>query len=174
MQHLQLQRTLKFTTDDLRANREGRLSDAQHDKHKPPEVSRLALYVVIGHAVVIVSILGAIALLTGSTAMWIVVGAMLVLGLLPFIIMNNEGNINPTLRGDVKQGAVKQVCGMAIVKKETNRHHISRYELYIDGMSFKLSATQAGGFISEQDYCVYYLPLSKTLLSAEPYRADTH
>jgi|GEM_PF-5183695 len=169
MQHLQLQRNLNFTVDDLRANREGRISEAQHEKHKPPEVSKLAFYVIGGHAVVIVGLLGAIALVTGKMAMWIVVGVVLALGLLPFLIMNNEGNINPTLRGDVQKGTVAKACGIVFINENVSRNNTRTYELYVDGITIKLTSNQAGAFIHEQDYCVYYLPLSKTLLSAEPY-----
>ncbi|MEM9953728.1 MAG: hypothetical protein AAF846_19115 [Chloroflexota bacterium] len=172
MQHLQLQRTLNFTVDDLRANQEGRISEAQFEKHKPPEVSKLALYVILGHAIVIIGLLGAIAIVAQRPAMWIVVGVVVALGLLPFLVMNNEGNINPTLRGDVQKGKVKKACGIAIITKNQGRTATS-YELYIDGITLKLTANQAGAFISERDYCVYYLPLSLTLLSAEPYDANT-
>ncbi|MGB7339117.1 MAG: hypothetical protein WBC91_09520 [Phototrophicaceae bacterium] len=172
MQHLQLQRILNFNVDDLRANREGKISEAQHDKHKPPEVSKLALYVIFGHAIVIVGLLGAIAIISARPAMWVVVGVVLALGLLPFLIMNNEGNLNPTLRGDVQKGRVEKVCGIAFITQNKDRNNISSYELYIDGMTFKVTSSQASAFIHEQDYCIYYLPLSKTLLSAEPYRGD--
>ncbi|GAB5490521.1 MAG: hypothetical protein Phog2KO_07360 [Phototrophicaceae bacterium] len=166
---LQLQRTLKFNTDDLKLNREGQLSEAQHDKHKPPEVSKLALYVIGGHALLIGGLLGAIAIITGKLAMWIVLAIVLGLGLLPFVLMKNEGDIKPTLRGDVKNGFVKKACGITIITQTKNRDNVSSYELYVDGLTLKLTANQASAFVSEEIYCVYYLPLSKTLLSAEPY-----
>lgn len=165
---LQLQRILKFDTDDLKINREGKISEAQHDKHKPAEVSKLALYVIGGHAILIGGLLGAIALITGEVAMWIVLAIVLGLGLLPFVLMTNEGDINPALRGDVQNGFVKKACGITIITKTTN-NNVSTYELYVDGLTLKLTTNQASAFVSEEIYCVYYLPLSKTLLSAEPY-----
>lgn len=172
MQHIQLQRSLKFTVDDLRANREGRMSEGQNKKNKQPEVNKLALIVIAGHAVLVVGLLGSIALITGKMAMWIVVGIVLALGLLPFLLMNNEGNINPTLRGDIKKGIVKKACGIVFINVKTGRNDKRSYELYVDGVTLKLNSAQAGAFIHEQDYCVYYLPLSKTLLSAEPYDGE--
>lgn len=166
---LQLQRTLKFTLEDLKLNRDGQLSEAQREKHKPPEVSRLALYVIAGHALLIGGLLGAIAIITGEFAMWIVLAIVVALGLLPFLLMNNEGNINPTLRGDVQHGVVKKACGITIIKQTKDRNNISSYELYVDDLTLKLTASQASAFINEEVYCVYYLPLSRTLLSAEPY-----
>ncbi len=166
---LQLQRSLKFTLDDLKLNRSGQLSEAQHEKHKPPEVSRLAFYVIAGHAILIGGLLGAIAIITGKFAMWIVLAIVLGLGLLPFLLMNNEGNINPTLRGDVQNGVVKKACGITIIKQTTDRNNVSSYELYVDDLALKLTASQASAFINEEVYCIYYLPLSRTLLSAEPY-----
>src|SRR5688572_27680062 len=102
MKHLTLQTTLKFNADDLKANRDGRVSTTQFEKYKPAEVNRLAVYVIMGHVLVIGGILGAIALVTGKAAMWIVFGVVVAAALLPFVLLQNEGNIKPTLRGDVK------------------------------------------------------------------------
>lgn len=171
MQHLQLQRTLNFTTDDLKANRDGHFSEAQSKKYEPPQVNNLALMVILGHALVIGGILGAVAIVTAKPAMWIVLGIVMALGILPFVLMHNEGNINPTLRADAKHGAVKKVCGIVIFDplKDANKN---RVELYIDGITFKLSNAQSTAFINEEVYCVYYLPLSRTLLTAEPYTEE--
>ena len=169
MQHLQLQRTLNFTTDDLRANRDGRISEAQYKKYEPPKYSKTVLIVVFGHALVIGGLLGAIAIITGEAAMWIVLGIVLAMGLLPFLLMHNEGNINPTLRGDATNGVVKKACGIVILTPKTRRNKTTYVELYIDGINLNISDKQSSAFIHEEVYCIYYLPLSRTLLSAEPY-----
>lgn len=168
MQHLQLQQGLKFTTDDLKANRDGHLSDAQAKRYEPPKVDNLAMMVIVGHAVVIGSILGAVAIVTAKPAMWIVLGMVMAFGILPFVLMNNEGNLNPTLRADTKSGKVKKVCGIVIFDpiKTANKN---RVELYIDGITFKLSRAQSTVFVNEEVYCIYYFPRSRTLLTAEPY-----
>lgn len=168
MQHIQLQTSLKFTTDDLKANREGRISEKQGKKYEAPKIPMLVIAVVLGHAVLVGGILGAIAIITGNTAMWFVLGLVLALGLLPFVLMQNEGNIRPALRGDIKQGTVKKACGIAILTQKKNRHNITQYKLYVDGINIILTSTQASGFVNEALYCIYYLPRSMTLLSAEP------
>lgn len=168
MQLITLQRNLNFTTDDLKANREGSVSDAQVEKHKPAEVSTLATYIIIGHAVVIAGLLGAIALITGEVALWVVLAIVLGLGLMPFVIMRNEGNIRPTVRADLERGTVKKTCGRAFVTSESSRSRGTRYQLYINELTLTLTAKQASAFVNEGMYCVYYLPLSQILLSAEP------
>ncbi|MEL6526358.1 MAG: hypothetical protein AAFQ07_11680 [Chloroflexota bacterium] len=168
MQLMTLQRNLNFTTDDLKANREGAVSDAQRERHQPAEVSKLAHYVILGHAVVIAGILGAIAIATGELAMWIVLGIVFAAGLLPFVLMQNEANIRPTVKADLERGKVKKVCGRAFITSETSQSRGTRYELIISDLKLRLTAKQAGAFVNEGMYCIYYLPLSQMLLSAEP------
>lgn len=166
---LQLQRTLKFSTDDLKANREGQMSEAQALKYIQPEMSKIALVVIFGHALVIGGLLGAIAIITGKVAMWIVLGIVLAMGLLPFVLMHNEGNINPTLRSDSKRGVTKKSCGIVILTPKKRRNNSTYVQLYIDGININISDEQSKAFVNEEVYCVYYLPLSRILLSAEPY-----
>lgn len=168
MQQVQLQRIFKFTTDDLKANRTGTLSESQVTKNEPPKPNKLVFIVIIGHALVIGGILGAIAIATGEMALWIVLAIVVAMGLMPFVMMGNEGNINPAFRNDIEAGKVRKVCGMVIVHKIERENRTPKYELYIDGLAFQLSTPQAGAFVSEKDYCIYYLPLSKKILSAEP------
>lgn len=166
MNHLQLQRTLQFSIDDLRENREGRMSEKQREKFKPPEMSKLAFWVLLGHAGLIATILGAIAIWTNSIAAWIVLFVVTGMGLFPFLMMRNEGNINPLLRGDYESGRVKQACGIVILTEKKGRKVY--FELYIDGVTLKISAKEAAAFTNEEVYCVYYLPRSLKLMSAEP------
>lgn len=166
MKHLTLQTILKFTADDLKANRVGIVSNTQYEKYKPAEVSHLAVYVIMGHVLVIGGILGAIALFTGKAAMWIVFGVVVAAALLPFVLLQNEGNIKPALRGDIKLGKVMKACGIVILTERRGREKY--YDLYVDGVTLQISATQAAAFVHEDTYCVYYLPRSMMLLSAEP------
>lgn len=166
MKHLTLQTILKFNADDLKANRDGHVSTKQFEKYKPAEVNRLAVFVIMGHVLVIGGILGAIALFTGKAAMWIVFGIVVAAALLPFVLLQNEGNIKPALRGDVKVGKVMKACGIVILTERKGRQIY--YDLYVDGVTLQISATQAAAFVHEDSYCIYYLPRSLMLLSAEP------
>jgi hypothetical protein len=166
MSHLQLQSKLKFSVDDLRENRDGRISEKQHEKFKPPEVNRLVLWVLLGHAVFIGGLLGAIAIITGSIAAWVVLAIVMAFGMLPFVVMKNEGNITPLLRNDYESGKVKQACGIVILSEKKGRRIY--YELYVDAVTLKITAKEAAAFIHEETYCIYYLPRSLKLISAEP------
>jgi hypothetical protein len=166
MSYLQLQRTLQFSVDDLRENREGRISEKQYEKFQPPKVNQLVLWILLGHAALITALLGTIAIMTGSLAAWIVLGMVMALGILPFAVMKNEGNVIPLLRNDYEAGRVKQACGIVILSEKKGRNVY--YELYVDGVMLKISKKEAGAFIHEETYCVYYLPRSLKLISAEP------
>jgi hypothetical protein len=166
MKHLTLQTLLKFTADDLKANREGRISSKQFEKYKPAEVNRLAVYVILGHVLVIGGILGAIAIAVGKWEMWIVFAIVVGAALLPFVLLQNEGNIKPALRGDVKAGKVAKACGIVILTERKGRSVY--YDLYVDGVTLQISANQAEAFVHGDSYCVYYFPHSLMLLTAEP------
>jgi hypothetical protein len=166
MKHLTLQTILKFNADDLKANRDGRVSNTQFEKYKPAEVNRLAVYVIMGHVLVLGGIFAAIAIFTGKGAMWIVFGIVVAAALLPFVLLQNEGNIKPALRGDVKLGKVMKACGIIILTERKGRQIY--YDLYVDGVTLQISASQAAAFVHQDSYCVYYLPRSLMLLSAEP------
>jgi hypothetical protein len=166
MKHLTLQTTLKFTADDLKSNRDGRVSKRQFEKYKPPEINKMAIYVLLGHGVLIGGILGAIAIATGETAMWIVFAIVVAAAFLPFVLLNNEGNLTPVVRGDVLAGVVEKTCGIVILTEHSGREIY--YELYIDSITLKISRSQAAAFVHGDSYCIYYLPKSRTLLTAEP------
>lgn len=159
----QLQRSLKFTEDDLAANRAGRLSEAQLERMQPPRVSQLATMVILGHMALIGGILGLIALLTGEAILWLVLLIVLGLGALPFIMMQNEGNLRPVLRADILRGKVASSSGTVFLEARSNR----RVDLLINGQTVRLTPRQAGAFRHEGDYTIYYLPQSHHLLSAE-------
>jgi hypothetical protein len=161
----QLERSLKFTQEDLAMNREGRMSPAQRAAWKPPRPNQLAVMVIGGHVLLIGGLLGLIALITGKAALWIVVLIVVGLTLLPFVLMQNEGNIRPALRNDVAQGKVACACGIAILQRRQGRQ-IS-YDLSVGGVTVSLTAAQAGAFRNQEQYCIYYLPHSLTLVSAE-------
>ena len=112
-----LQRALKFTDDDLASNRDGRMSAAQREAWKPPKPNQLAVMVIAGHVLLITGLLGVIAIVTGKAALWVVVFIVAGLSLLPFVLMQNEGNIRPALRNDIAQGKVSCSCGIAILQR---------------------------------------------------------
>jgi len=168
MRQQQLQRTLKFTEDDLNANRSGRLSDAQRERLEPPKVNRLVTMVIVGHMALIGGILGLIALLTGEAILWLVLLIVLGMAALPFVMMQNEGNLRPVLKADILRGKVASSSGAVFLEPRSNR----RVDLLIDGIAVEMSPRQAGAFQHGGEYTVYYLPQSKRLLTAEVLPAE--
>lgn len=161
----QLQRLLKFTEEDLAANRDGRMSAAQRTAWKPVQPNQLAVMVIAGHVLVIGGLLGVIAMVTGKAALWIVVVFVAGLSLLPFVLLRNEGDLRPALRNDIAQGKVLCSCGIAILQRKQAR--TPYYELTVSGVSVRLTPAQAKAFQHEENYCIYYLPHSLTLVAAE-------
>jgi hypothetical protein len=155
--------SLKFNPSDLPYNQEGRLSPAQRKQFAPPKLSPLALYVVLGHAVLLVGVFGGIAIVVNQPIMWFILLIVGALGLMPFGMMRNEGVGRPLLQQDLSSGVVEKVCGKINIKFDGKKYH-----LLIDTIEFNnVTRKIAGGFTHEKDYCVYYLPKSKTILSAE-------
>lgn len=164
----QLERSLKFTPEDLAMNREGRMSPAQRAAWKPPRPNQLAVMVIGGHVILIGGLLGLIAIVTGESALWLVVLIVVGLTLLPFVLMQNEGNIRPALRNDIAQGKVASACGIAILQRKQGRQ--VSYDLSIGGVTVSLTPAQATAFRDREQYCIYYLPHSLMLVSAEEVR----
>lgn len=168
MSLLNLMTQLKFSHEDLSANREGKLSAAQIQKYdEAPQFSPLVIAVILGHVAVIGGVLGILAITTGKTALWIVFGIVVALGLLPFTLLRTEGNFKPLLRSDVKQGRVKKTCGLALLEAKQGRQ--AYYHLTISGVTMQISSKQAAAFQHGENYCAYYLPNSQTFLTAEPF-----
>jgi hypothetical protein len=154
---------LKFTPEDLEANRNGRMSEAQRKPYAVPQVSRIAIYVILGHALLLVGIFGAIAIVVNEPALWGILLLVAGLALLPFFVSRNEFLRRPVVQDDVNRGKVARVCGVVELPMENNRYH-----LHIEGKQFRnLTLKVWGAFRPNQAYCIYYLPQSSIILSAE-------
>lgn len=151
--------------EDIVANRAGRLSERQKTWLAPPKVRGLVLLVIAGHMALIGGLLGAIALITGEPILFFVLLIVLGLGALPFMLIGREGIGRPVLQNDVQRGKVSMIQGTIVPDPDTvNR----RYYVQVGDLRFKVTARVYGRFIANADYRLYYLPDSKTLLSAEP------
>jgi hypothetical protein len=163
MTYNRLATALKFTEDDLLANQRGRISDTQRQAYLPPAVSRIAIYVVLGHAVLLLGIFGTIAVIVNKPAMWGVLLIVSGLALLPFFVSRGEFLRRPVVQDDVARGKVASVCGMVELPYENNR-----YGLRIENTTFNnLTLKVWGAFSPQKTYCIYYLPQSQIILSAE-------
>lgn len=158
-----LSSALKFTEADLEANRNGHISEAQRQPYAVPQVSRIAIYVILGHAVLLVGIFGAIALVVNEPALWGILLLVSGLALLPFFVSRNEFLRRPVVQDDVNRGKVASVCGVVQLPMENSRYH-----LHIEGKQFNnLTLKVWGAFRPNTSYCLYYLPQSGIILSAE-------
>lgn len=158
-----LAKALKFSQEDLDANRSGRISAAQRAAYKPPVVASIAQWVLLGHFVLLAGIFGVIAIFTHTPAMWLIL--LLVCGLagLPFFVARNEFLARPVLQDDIARGKVARACGLALLT-----HEGTRYTLVVEGIAFNVPLKVWSAFQASAGYCVYYLPNSRVLLTAEP------
>lgn len=167
MSQLHLMQSLNFTTDDLNANREHKMSSAQREYFTPKKMNPFVTAVFYGHLALIVGIFAVMAILTGSMAMWWIT---LLVGLLlyaPFTYAKAQNRMRPALQDDLAKGVVTEARGYVFLEEKMERKK-PYIELTVDGVTFKLKPKRAAHFRHEGEYCVYYLPGSKTLLSAEP------
>ena len=166
-------RTLGFTSADLRANQQGRLTESQRDLAQ----SKYRSYVRNGLIALLVMWLIFTALLVGSLiaqgsqpedmrVLPYVIGAMTAIFVLVGIGSLWHGR-------DLRDGRVRSVEGVAKTKVATYQGRYSRstgYELTIGGQKFRLiSQMELAAFQNGSHYRVYYIryaPLH-VLLSAE-------
>lgn len=157
-----LKTALKFTQEDLEANRTGRMSARQRDARKPPPVASIAQWVILGHFVLLVGVLGAIALVANRPILWGILLGVAGLAALPFIATRNEFVMRPVLQSDLAQGRVARACGVVLFQLQGGSTR-----LLVAGEAFSVSTKVSAAFVQGQSYCLYYLPQSKVILSAE-------
>ena len=161
-----LMSALKFDEDDLAQNRAGKLS-AQKKQYDTPPMSPLVQTVILGHLVVVGGLIALIAIVSGEPAMWLVLAAVLGLAGLPFFMMKNEAALRPVVTADVRRGRVEKTCGTVFVQKAKSEQRGARYTLTVEGVQMSIPAKAFTAFRHGEAYCVYYLPNSKTFISAE-------
>ena len=166
MSQLQLMRILQFTTDDLRTNREGRLSTLQRERFTPPKPNQLVVAVVFGHLIAVGGLLAFLAIFTKSAALWVVMVVVVLMMFAPFGWVQQKNQQRPIVQDDIAKGRVDKACGNILLIEKKGRK--TYYELTISGITLEISAAEAAGFRNEGAYCIYYLPGSRLLLSAEP------
>jgi hypothetical protein len=160
-----LARALKFSAADLEMNRQGRVSAAQRQPRAAPQVSQIAVYVILGHAALLVGLLGAIAVIANQPALWLVLAIVGVMALMPLFLARAEFLSRPVVQDDLNRGVVAQTCGTAHLTQEGQRYHLRVGSEEFPNVSLKVW----GAFRQNERYCVYYLPRSKVILSAEEY-----
>lgn len=160
-----LMQALRFDQRDLAKNREGQLSQRQIARLQPPRVQGLALWVLLGHVAVIVAILGAIAIISQHWGFLLV--ALIATGMagMPIMMVRDQRFMQPAINADVQNGVVKAICGPTTRHTQADKRR--SYQITIDETTFEVSSKVYSGFFQESEYCIYYLPRSRVIVSAE-------
>jgi len=155
-----LESVFNFSESNLLANRQGKLTEQQKACLKENEKSFLipAVVVCLVVSVVILWILGKFDLVTGIFFFGLV---LLLGGIL----------IGPRYldwKEDLNSDRVEMLCGPVFLEiREGGRYIPTSYKLKIGSETFGLTQAQLLALDNGRDYCVYYLPKTKTVLSVE-------
>ncbi len=148
---------LRFTYDDLAANRDGSLSDAQRVRLRRSLLRDTALY-----ALVALLPLGALILALGNQNLCGGPLALIVLTILTAAFVIYIVSLQRSTRADLASG-VRMVSG----RVETRDVGRGFYRLHVGALNFQVSAREFYAFVNGSFYRIYYTPNLKTILSAE-------
>jgi hypothetical protein len=154
--------TLNFTEDDLKANREGRLSAAQQGRLRSQ-----VIFGIVGAALMVLVLLG-VGLWIVALGSWWVASAFFTLALLIFVL-NRSGR--GKFGEEVRAGAVALAAGeITLTANEVSNPNggVTEYLLTVNGESFVIPRDAFIAFEDNAVYRVYYLPHSRIVLAAEP------
>jgi sorbitol-specific phosphotransferase system component IIBC len=155
----------KFTADDLTANRDGYMSKPQQSRRQRKR--RLdTLGFRFGQLVLILLLAGMVHLTVRTNGIiWLAfVGALIGL----FVLWALGSLLSPAsdYKADHHKRDVVTICGnvLQIPVYTSNR---SSNRIQIEGIEFKISNDQSLAFEDNRPYCIYYMPDSNIVLSAE-------
>lgn len=161
---ISLMRHLKFNQEDLEQNRQGYITPRQIEKWGKPPVSPLVQAILLGHFFGVVALLALIAFASQSPVMIVVILAIIAVLAVPFNVLADRGRA--TIQMDIQKGKVRFICG-TLRKSQTRLALQSTYAIEIEQLRFTVDQTLFRMFSDETRYCVYYLPESRTIISAE-------
>lgn len=158
-----LMSALNFNAYDLEQNRAGHLSQYQRERMESRFQNSASIYsglygIGITVAFFVLMAFGARLIDFRQTGIWMGILLLVILGLRFFIRM-----LRQPLEDDLKQGVVTAVEGIVTL----NISDGGGYSLIIGDQSFLLPQKTFLAFKNHEPYCVYYLPYSRTLVSAE-------
>lgn len=172
---------LGFSADELTANREGYMTEAQRERlcrELMPYgslVMGLSITTLLIVSYFLIQWLLGLSDLNDKGATLIILVIVGVIGI-PGALLE-RGIHQRRTRLDLHKGIVKSACGLAqleigwrvmgITIRTRNRH-----QLTIDGVRFGVSENVLLAFHAGTSYCVYYAPHQKIILSAEGVYAD--
>jgi hypothetical protein len=155
-----LQQALKFTDADINANREGKITQSQAERLSNTQVGlgKFSAAIVIFGILILFVIHTFANLDNDATTLYTIVVLILCAILAPTMFGNSV-----TIRQDVEGDQVVSVQG--IVRK---RYSVKTgYNLYIGQIRFSIFRHTYNSFEDGAMYKIYFIPNSKTILSAE-------
>jgi hypothetical protein len=162
-----------FNDDDLRANREGRLTTRQRNR---VFARRRTLIIALTIITAIIGIMSAIVILAVLTRAEISVPAIL-LGLGGEVVTVGLAYLVWSLRQGYRKyllpGYVQQITGPVTcyqLRERQNDKTKTAYYLRIGDLEFEISDVALSAFTDGAPYSIYYVPRPLTLLSAQPVR----
>ncbi|MBC7812832.1 MAG: hypothetical protein H7175_16875 [Burkholderiales bacterium] len=165
----ELREALRFTVDDLAANREGRLSERQHTQL---ETGRRRGALLGGLFVVAFDLVAALLLflaLANGSAILNALGVATVIcsAFLVGILVRNWQRVT----ADMQDDAVETVQGtLERIVKKIGRANV--FVLRIGGQDIAVSEAVFRSFLHQTPYALHRSPRSKVLLSAEQMEAE--
>ena len=158
---------LKFGESDLLVNRQGKLTERQkaHLKEKAKSFLILSAAVCLVAGVVILWIAGTFDLVTGI----FLFGLVLLLG---------SVLVGPRYldwKEDINSDSVGRICDRVFLDIQYRRDRIGYidFRLTVGSQIFDVSKDMLLSFENGQNYCLYYAPKTKTILSFEKVPSST-
>lgn len=159
-----LMRVFHTSDTDLAANREGKITRAQHEHLKPAQSQTIVQIVLWGHLLVIGGLILFISVISQEPILLLVCGLVIGLSVMPFTTLRTTA---VDLRMDLADGVLESVSGQVTVSRSRTKDMAYRVKLVDESLSFVITRKQASAFRSDVPYTIYYLPKSRVIVSAE-------
>jgi hypothetical protein len=170
-----LAEALDFTANDLQLNRAGQMSDRQAEKVRSAGRNMscalvfVALLILVPLTAMVISVLEAINQQDNLAIVFIGIG-VLVVSVFAVSVLKTLGSSWRNAAQDTEQRQVVMVQGT--VQCYTAGNKSTSYHLKIGELDLTVPRTAYIGFKHLEQYRLYYAPLSKKLLAAEPMLED--
>lgn len=168
-----LMKALKFTDADLKANREGHMTNPQRQRLRRQQMwQALGMWTLAGFMAFTVILIGSFS--TFKTDRMMNIGVMLPVAMFIGLVMLfvwMAFQYQAKTKADLHKGLVQHITGSMYRRTYvvyTGKTFVRYYELHLGGEVFKVSCRVYNAFIDGGGYDLFYAPNTKALLSADP------
>ena len=163
-----LMHALNFTEADLTANRDGFMSDGQklywRQRRKWTTIAFR-----LGQIIIVMLLAGLVQLAVQRNG---IIWLAFIVGLMGLAVLWTVGDLlNPATdyQDDLRKGHVYSVCGnMKRTDINSKYPHDYFHKIEVETIWFRVNGFRWAIFQNGHSYCLYYMPDSKIILSAEP------